>query len=33
VKKKRNKFTKFIVGVRLNACPDYVDERSPWKSQ
>jgi len=30
---KKHKFEKFIISVRLNACPDYVDERSPRKSQ
>jgi len=28
---KHDKFEKSIVSVRLNACPVYVDERSPWK--
>jgi len=27
------KFENSIVRVRLNACPFYVNERSPWKSQ
>jgi len=28
---KHDKFEKSIVIVRLNACPVYMDKRSPWK--